>query len=253
MTVPQISELRALTRKARAGMAKRRAKKRVYKKTSKKTKRGMSKKETRIMYFRSQPFAPVLYTKFKFSQTKFLNSVAGIPATLEYRHNSPYDPDKTGVGNACAWYSTLLASDGPYSHYRVISSKIKVMFASNSTAGNIGQVYCWVGWRREDVPTVDNYTDARLSPHYQARMCNTLYNKPVYMTLAKSTANIFGIKDIEDVSGTSATYNQIPTLKSIWDIGIQALDQVSQATGHVTVDIEYYVELYSDHVEATDD
>jgi hypothetical protein len=85
-------------------------------------------------------------TVLKYVQTVTLDAgVSGVPAQYNFRANSIYDPDLTGIGGQPMGRDQF---EVVYDHYTVIGSRMKVKFF---TTGDYKQnVAMWVGGRLQD-------------------------------------------------------------------------------------------------------
>lgn len=68
--------------------------------------------------------------KLKYTHVFSLNAGLGTEANQDFRMNSLYDPDKTGIGGQPQWYDQW---NNLYRKYRVIGSKAVVKFISTTT------------------------------------------------------------------------------------------------------------------------
>lgn len=89
-----------------------------------------------VVRLNRNPVALKTIVPMKYCQDITLNpGLAGAPDYYEFRANSIYDPDYTGVGHQPSGHDEWAQF---YQHYNVIGSKISVNFASYTTGGTVG-------------------------------------------------------------------------------------------------------------------
>lgn len=68
-----------------------------------------------------------------------LTSTSGVSQSYNFRANSPFDPDLTGVGHQCKTFDQWMAV---YSHFNVLGSKAKVRLLSTNGVDHIAYGVC---------------------------------------------------------------------------------------------------------------
>lgn len=102
-------------------------------KSIKKSRNGSVKKPGRVTGLSKTDygFPDRLRTKLHYCDVVQLTASAGSPGIWQFRLNSLYDPDLTGVGHQPQWYDQLSAV---YQYYQVLGAKITVTFIPNQIA-----------------------------------------------------------------------------------------------------------------------
>lgn len=198
-----------------------------------------------------QPFPPNLFTTLTYSAsyTPMAQTVSGTPIYRQFRLNSLYDPDLTGVGKQPRYTDTLLGADNttaPYSNYRVYAAAVKAVFYPSSTnATNSNGIVALIP-KRSSVGAAATYEEILERPYAKSHFMNTLYVKPQTLKLFVKMKTHLGHKDLQDVDDSAAAYNGNPN-EEVWlDVMASAIDA---STGLMAVafsiTITYYVQLYT--------
>lgn len=223
----------------------------VYRKNSRKKMRGRRGGRRRRRYNRTgkptltivknPQIVPDRYRcKLKYMDSISWNAVAGAAYWYQFRGNSVFDPNYTGVGQQPAGLDQL---NGLYKNYKVYASKMKVEFVAGTST--TPPTICTV--IPSDTSTgisALNVHSATLNPYskhsYVVSSIGGAAVKSVqnYMT----TKRIFGEQNIDDEDyGALITAN--PTNTWYWNVGVQSADQLSTSTGTMIMYITYYIEL----------
>jgi len=169
------------------------------------------------------------------------SSAINLTPTYNYRLNSIYDPDYTGIGAQPYWRDQLAAI---YNRYRVLGAKISVTFANSPvTDTTTTQGPFLVGIQNSNTNALNNASSAGLlcSPN---TVCKTLSKEtgPVTCSMTYSPAQVFGkagqwSDDLAAGIGNNPARGYLATLFASND----GSNAVLSVVAHVV--IEYYVEL----------
>lgn len=189
-------------------------------------------------------FPPLMNVPFTYVDDLNLSPAAGAISAYQYRGNSLFDPDLSGVGSQPRYFDTLLGASGstaPYAQYCVLAAKAEVflrnvssvfMMASITMAAPGVTVPSSLGEARERQDTVVRQIAPQGSGGSQAKL--QMYRK---------TNSILGIKDTMDSDDAKALHNANPA--NPWVITIQAYnpDGLGVATIRGNIRITYYSKL----------
>lgn len=191
-------------------------------------------------------FANSKLVKLRYVQTISLNATGVIPAINEFRANSVYDPDKTGVGHQPSNHDRLAAI---YDRYTVLGAKCTVHWVpTSSTPISPPPVLL--------LHTSENGGDLALA-HASGGINNVLEqprlsnshsyigdpsSKPVMLTKYFSAKKFFGISKFVGDSPYSADTTANPTEGAFFEVGvISPDDSVDPGAVSVRVEIDYIV------------
>lgn len=181
--------------------------------------------------------------KLRFRTRYPLTSSSGVISTLQqFRGNSPFDPDFTGVGVSAAGFTTYSSI---YNSYRCYGSSIMVQWCNTGTSA--GTQVMQVGVSATPASAVSYTTIDQLleNPYGKVKILSFNANVPrtkMYM----STAKIEGVhkKTVvsDDAYGSAVTTN--PSNPWFWNIMAQSVDQTTTSVTVAYVTITYYCEFY---------
>lgn len=190
------------------------------------------------------------YVKFRYGAIETIGSAAGagLNALYSFRANSINDPDFTGTGHRPYGYDLY---NGMYNFYTVISSKIRVQFASRNT-GTTASGLCGIAIENDSVFS----TDAQLAleaQHSRHKLFDTLGSGRMPMvTRSYNAKRYWGVKDIADnpeMGALMAADPVNPVFYHVWIAPTNTADTVLQTDMIVT--IEYTCLLTSPEEQAT--
>lgn len=209
------------------------------------------------------PFSMYKVFTYNSDRMKFTQTSTDIcPPAQQYRGNSCYDPDFSGIGSQPRWFDTLCgasAQSAPYQRYTVHASKIKITIwqdpvlggATGSVAG-IMAVYPFNG-----VPGFANQAGnlKELTERENTKLVhvgNANSSRPLTLKAFCKTRTIWnGAKPSAD-DDFSALYDQNPLNQWSWNIqGINVIPVIGGATSpglfscYYTVQIKYYTKLWT--------
>lgn len=183
---------------------------------------------------------------------KLIQTVNDVPVYQQFRGNSMYDPDSSGLGSQPRWYDTYLGANGgsqPYRTCTVLGSKITVtIFQDPTLTGTSGSVAGVVFIS----PTAGGATTAPSSlKEVQERafvrwrnVGNANSSKPLVLKhFAKTKALFQGVNPLMAPDDFQHPYNNNPASQWFWNVGIV---NVIEGTGinlfscWITTRIKYY-------------
>jgi len=202
-------------------------------------------------------FPQRLFKVFQFSGAaqKLQQTVTDIPVSYQFRGNSLYDPDYTGVGSQPRWVDTFLGANdtsAPYQRYTVLASKISVSIwqdptltgTNGSTAGVVSLIPI-AGTTAVTPPSSLKEMQERAFVRWRS-VGNANSHSPLTLKhFAKTKALWQGINVLTDTSFTSQ-YNNNPQKEFSWVVS--AVNIISGAginlfSCYITVRIKYYCML----------
>jgi hypothetical protein len=193
-----------------------------------------------------QTFPDNINMKFRYMWYGTLSSTSGAAAQQQFRLNSLYDPDLTGVGGQPRYYDQLLSSSGPYSKYRVVKTHFRVSFMNTNTSNTT------IGWgylRLSDSsaalsPTIDpiNYAEA---PDMTYGLIQVNSNPTAFLTLSTVVdhAKFYGGRNAYEMDELLADYNANPTDIVYAELGYRPYDLSTSASIKAVVEMVYEVQL----------
>jgi len=147
-------------------------------------------------------FPDRLRTKLHYCDVINLASSAGTPGLWQFRMNSLFDPDYSGLGHQPQWYDQLSAV---YSFYRVLGSKITVTFIP----GNVSDTET-----NDKGPYICGITTVSASPTFSAA---------TYASLLEDGNAISGV--IVDKQGGNNKLTLTNTFSPQRDLGLDPMDE----------------------------
>jgi len=205
----------------------------------------------------SSVFPQRLFKVFQFSGAaqKLSQTLTDIPITYQFRGNSLYDPDYTGVGSQPRWVDTFLGANdtsAPYNRYCVLASKCIVsiwqdptLTGTNGSTAGVVSVIPIAGTTAVTPPTSLKEIQERAFVRWK-NVGNANSHKPLVIKhFAKTKALWSGASPLTDQT-FSAQYNNNPSKE--WSWAISAVNIISGAginlfSCYVTVRIKYYCML----------
>lgn len=208
-------------------------------KNTKKEKRTYRKRS--VMRIVKQPIAPVAQkqvVKMLYSETLPLNALGiGQAVTCQFRANSIFDPNFTGVGHQPMGHDQWSAF---YNHYCVVSSKCRVDYLPQSTAigGNfIGAIRISPDSAPSTIPAIQLFENRQAV----TGICMTA-GRPLRLNNTYNMYKQFGIKPGLSTTCTAA-FGANPVEDCYFHVSICPYDSSVQAQSFVIVLIEYTVLL----------
>lgn len=155
----------------------------------------------------------------------------------QFRANSIYDPDLTGIGHQPMGHDQYQAL---YKKYRVKASKIEIWYQSQ-TSGNIQQIAIYPS-PDGDVPTSN--TDVFESPLTKTTYISDLKSDGRgYLTSYVTSNQVFGSSALAKDQDCAANFGSNPSKEWYWHVyGISP--GVNNIDLRFTVRITYYTEVY---------
>lgn len=204
-------------------------------------------------------FPQRMFKTFTYSSgaQKLQQTIADLPVTSQFRGNSCYDPDYTGIGSQPRWYDTFMGATGgtqPYRQCTVLASKIIVSVWQDPTLGGAtGSVAGVVSI----IPFVGASTAPLTLKEIQERafvrwrnIGNANSSAPLVVKhFAKTKALYQGVNPLNDIDNFQHDYNGNPNKQWYW--AVNACNVINSGAGvqlfscWITVRIKYYVMLSS--------
>jgi len=194
-------------------------------------------------------FPDSMITKFKYGDQFTLTASAGVVDNHTFRLNSIFDPDLTIAGHQPMWYDQFLgasASSAPYKNFRVLSSKMKAIFAYVTAPATVAvnQGPCLVGIVPSTSSTLLASTTSALM-ETDAASIKFLGDKSAANNFRTLYATYNPQRDLGLDTGDdtiSALYNANPS--QAFYAHVMKIDSVGSSSVIVFIDIEYTVELF---------
>lgn len=179
-----------------------------------------------------------------------MTSTSGIISALQqFRGNSPFDPDFTGVGTSAIGFSTYASM---YTYYRCYGSRIRVQWCNVGASAATQVIQVGVSASPTVSPGYTNMDQLMENPYGVVKIFAFGTNVPV-TKMYMSTAKIEGVH--KKAVATDDTYASLTTTNPAqpwyWNLITQSADQVSSSTAIAFVTITYYCEFYGRQVLTT--
>jgi len=177
----------------------------------------------------------------KYAESFQLTSTYGATAAHDFRTNSAFDPNQSGVGHQPLGFDQW---SGFYNHYIVLRSAMQVTFtsAAANTTGIIVGVYI----SDDTTVTGDPYTLIEQGlTHYKVVNASNMNSKPTTLSLKYDTRSYYNITNVNDNIGRlGAGVNANPSETANFHVFQAGLDPtVATATVGVLVEIVYTVQF----------
>lgn len=204
-------------------------------------------------------FPQRLFKTFTFSSEaiKLAQTVADINKSYQFRGNSIYDPDQSGVGSQPRWVDTYLgANDGtaPYQKVTVLASKITITVwqdpTLSGTVGSVAGIVAVTPYRGESsAPSNLKEIQERAFVKWVA-VNNANSSRPLVLKhYAKTKAVYQGVSPIYSPDDFQHAYNANPSSQWYW--AVQCVNLINGGAGtslfscYFTAQIKYYCLLSS--------
>lgn len=184
---------------------------------------------------------------FTYYENLALNTQAGGAASVNvYRANSMYDPNLTGTGGQPRGYDQWLGASGGdalYNQYVVTGAKITATFINTDNTD----------FQQVGIALVSTATAGLAGIDYLE--LPPARNKSAFLDLAGSGQGIkkltskfsaktfFGVKDVKDVAGLGADYQNNPTQQAYWHVWVDNPSGADAGPTRVQIRIDYIAEL----------
>lgn len=197
----------------------------------------------------STPFPSQMYKVLTYTDDTFLLSTPAIDTCgyAEYRGNSLFDPDLTGVGNQPRFFDTLCGAQGtaaPYRSFNVIASKIIVDIFQNPSLAAGGQACTVFVVPNRGTSAGDNLPDdmtaAIETPYVRKkdigvnaswkprRITSYMKSKAIFNDTSGSDNNFFGGYASNPINGWK------------WSVGVCNIIPGNNTSVYCRVTIKYY-------------
>jgi len=205
--------------------------------------------------FASSPFPSTLYKVLTYSDDIYPLSVtvAGNPAILDYRGNSMFDPDETGIGSQPKYFDTYCgatAGTSPYGRYNVMASKIVLDIMPDPTltsAQNLMEVAITPLRGPAGTNAFQDITDMSERPYVKTRIIgNSNSSAFTRMSYFCKTKQLFTGQNAND-RDFSADYSANPAsaFSWRWHIGLVNIQTGGLPGAYIRARIKYYVQFSS--------
>lgn len=231
---------------------------RLYKSASRRTKKNYRRRYKKVSIKRSIWKSPIPrqgYYKFTYHDTGFpfaTDAVGAFKSLRQFRGNSLYDPDYTGLGVQPYGYDNLCNTNAPFGRYLVYASKITVYphiytadDAPENTTGS-WNIKLSVYPTRLNAVSFTDFEDLCRIPYHKSRCIENVDDAGGNNTLKRyvSTRKIWaeggGLQDID----FGAAYNSNPINTWFWNIMMDTSSYSNAVTGYFDVKIKYYCKLF---------
>lgn len=181
--------------------------------------------------------------KFKYQDSGFDITPSGVTGQTSYnfRLNSMFDPDSTGVGVQPYGYDNYLGANAPYNFYRVYAAKIKVMPMILEDANPVN-VRLAVFASRQGY-TYAEFEDVTSNGPHKALAIRSIDDQVNNLVLYTKVRDLWRGYDMRDI-GFQAGYNANPSNISYFTVlADSTLNGNAQTTVKFDVRITYYCRL----------
>lgn len=203
--------------------------------------------------FASSPFPATMYKVLTYADDIELMTVgtAGLPVTLDYRGNSLFDPDESGVGSQPKYFDTYCGAPGgtaPYNRYNVLASKITIDIMPNPTLASTSNLMEFGLVPLRNVATImpfQNITDMSERPYVKTRILgNTNSQSYTRMSYFCKTKQLFSGQNVNDID-FSAGYGANPANINSWrwHLGMVNIQSGVTPSVYVRVRVKYYCQF----------
>lgn len=194
-------------------------------------------KYARATYVEPIGMSPATFVKLKFSDIYTFSNNGLALESYQFRGNGPFDPQVTAGGGSCPYFSNYAAL---YSNLVCYGSKIAATF-TNSSAQSVNALV-WAAPQATIFPTqiIDVIEQAGVKPKILA---NTGAGGSVKtISQYRKTSYVLGVpKAAIDISPDyQSTVSGTPNRQFYWNVCTQTVDESTNATVRVRVDITYY-------------
>lgn len=183
----------------------------------------------------------------KYSDTFEMSSTSGAVITQQFRANSLFDPDYTGIGHQPRGFDQWCSATGPYQVYRVLEHRVAVKASTSYNAQLEGQIVCGYS-DLSTLPSLPSSAATNVSAQSELRGWKAAIlpiGAPVQrLDFDAKIADIEGVSESAVLSedGYSAQYGANPT--DIAWFSIQACCLTGgTGTVYVQVDMEFDVQF----------
>lgn len=198
----------------------------------------------------ASPFPPNLFTVMTYTETvNAVQTVGGVPITLQYRANGPYDPRYATGGIQPRYFDSLLGDNGstaPYRNYRVHACKITVTCFNLNTSVGSGSMFVSVIPARSTVTAPSTVDEMRERPYSRIKALGPVpsWKPPMLKHFTKMKTHL-GVKDLTDVPASAALFNTVPQEEVLWNISSCAVDSTATSSIRYQITLKYFVQLYT--------
>lgn len=176
----------------------------------------------------SQPFPPVLYKCLTYADDTYrlVQTLTDIPVYYEYRGNSAFDPDLTGIGEQPRYFDTFCGAQGtaaPYGNYTVLASKLIIdIYQDPAATSQAGTVFIQpVRGVSIGVGNASDMADIVELPNIKRREVGlNTSSRPMRLSSYMKTTAIFGDTNGTDASSYQGNFGSNPALQWKWVVGI---------------------------------
>ena len=199
----------------------------------------------------SVPFPPVSYKCLTYADDTYrlVQSLTDIAAMYEYRGNSCFDPDLTGVGAQPRYFDTFCGAQdtsAPYGNYNVMASKIIVdIYQDPAASSQLGTVYVQpVRGTTVGVGNANEMIGIMELPNIRRKEVglNTSW-KPLRLKSYMKTSAIFGDTNATSAADFQANYATNPALGWKWVVGAVNIIPGGLFSCYVKVTLKLYVQF----------
>jgi hypothetical protein len=196
-----------------------------------------------------QTYPDTLNVPFRYADDIILTCTSGAAGQAQFRLNSLFDPDLTGIGNQPRYFDTMCgASSGnaPYSSYRVSRARVRVLiYCMNSSVTGFGHIYARVSKSSSLLsPTIDvsYYSEG---PDIASTLVTNdqSSNNMAVFEFNVNIAKIFGSRNANAMDDLRAEYNANPVDVVFLEIGARPFDITTSTTYRGVVEIIYQTQL----------
>lgn len=192
---------------------------------------------------RTPGFPDKMFVKLKYSDIIAMTyGGLGVPAWIQFRGNSIFDPYYTGVGHQPLCHDQWAVF---YNRYRVRGCKYFITMANNNTTEHV-EVFLQHRPNSSVSSVVETIRESPYTMHKQTLSPETGGKSVGYMRGYHSVAKTRGVTPgrIKFESDYQAVFGNNPPIESFINIGINNPNSSTSVLVYARVDLTYYVEVF---------
>ncbi len=171
-----------------------------------------------------------LYVKLKYCFQEEISNIGGGLTTHQFRGNSCFDPDFTGIGQQPRYFDEYSAM---YRNYRVMATGVKTRYINRT--GTVARMWTYA---RADSSVLTTKED--LCELNEGSVFSTDSRRVVAMKRYFTTKGVFG-PHMSETFNTRATTGNNPVTVWYLNVSILNVDPVGGLDGQLNVDLVFYV------------
>lgn len=202
-------------------------------------KRGKRARQPTTLVLKGPTLIPdQMFCKLRYRATINLSDANGIFAVHNFRANSIFDPDQSGIGGQPLGRDQW---NDFYQRYQVMASGITVKFIQDQNHGANSNLCVAAS---DGVGVILNTLEAQEQPYAKGRVLALTSTKPVTIKNYLTTKRKFGYKDITQEDNLQATMGNNPSEQWYWVVNAGNMTTPTQLSIDANVEVVYYVRMF---------